>query len=246
MQPPYTGCAWQGPISATATAMSTVGAGVTSPGQTGARTTTAPKRPMRRGGKPPPDRPQRALFCFYLKNPIRKLCIDVVEWKYPFKTHLIFQNTVLLLSSSADYSTPNATPMHHNVPNCPRRGPNGHFVWDYPVKQIFPHALSLMRGCTPKATFHNYPHYPTSFGTASGGALVTTFPTTCFVMDAFSLTGHRPFEYLILLTIFANCVALAVYTPFPNSDSNVTNGILVIAHLLLNSLLPPNMFTGKD
>ncbi|XP_063929307.1 muscle calcium channel subunit alpha-1 isoform X1 [Zophobas morio] len=116
VQPPYTGCAWQGPISATATAMSTVGAGVTSPGQTGARTTTAPKRPVRRGGKPPPDRPQRALFCLYLKNPIRKLCIDVVEWK--------------------------------------------------------------------------------------------------------------PFEYLILLTIFANCVALAVYTPFPNGDSNVTNGIL--------------------
>lgn len=33
----------------------------------------------------------------------------------------------------------------------------------------------------------------------------------------------RPFEYLILLTIFANCVALAVYTPFPNGDSNTTN-----------------------
>lgn len=42
------------------------------------------KRPVRRGGKPPPDRPQRALFCLPLKNPIRKLCIDVVEWKYPF------------------------------------------------------------------------------------------------------------------------------------------------------------------
>lgn len=42
------------------------------------------KRPVRRGGKPPPDRPQRALFCLALKNPIRKLCIDVVEWKYPF------------------------------------------------------------------------------------------------------------------------------------------------------------------
>ncbi|RZC33742.1 muscle calcium channel subunit alpha-1-like, partial [Asbolus verrucosus] len=80
VQPAYTGCAWQGPISATATAMSTVGAGVTSPGQTGARTPTAPKRPIRRGGKPPPDRPQRALFCLYLKNPIRKICIDVVEW----------------------------------------------------------------------------------------------------------------------------------------------------------------------
>uniref|UniRef100_A0A8D8MH66 Voltage-dependent calcium channel type D subunit alpha-1 n=1 Tax=Cacopsylla melanoneura TaxID=428564 RepID=A0A8D8MH66_9HEMI len=75
-----------------------------------------PKRPVRRGAKPPPDRPQRALFCLTLKNPLRKMCIDVVEWK--------------------------------------------------------------------------------------------------------------PFEYLILLTIFANCVALAVYTPYPNSDSNSTNAYL--------------------
>lgn len=37
----------------------------------------------------------------------------------------------------------------------------------------------------------------------------------------------RPFEFLILLTIFANCVALAVYTPYPGSDSNVTNQTLV-------------------
>ncbi|KAK4015339.1 hypothetical protein OUZ56_030320 [Daphnia magna] len=35
-----------------------------------------------------------------------------------------------------------------------------------------------------------------------------------------------PFEYLILLTIFANCVALAVYTPYPNGDSNITNAYL--------------------
>ena len=36
-----------------------------------------------------------------------------------------------------------------------------------------------------------------------------------------------PFEYLILLTIFANCVALAIYSPFPNGDSNITNAYLV-------------------
>lgn len=36
-----------------------------------------------------------------------------------------------------------------------------------------------------------------------------------------------PFETLILLTIFANCAALAVYTPYPNGDSNHTNQILV-------------------
>lgn len=88
------------------------------PGSTvGVPAPTAPKRPVRRGGKPQPDRPQRALFCLTLKNPIRKLCIAIVEWK--------------------------------------------------------------------------------------------------------------PFEYLILLTIFANCVALAVFTPYPNSDSNQTNAHLV-------------------
>ncbi|XP_065218942.1 muscle calcium channel subunit alpha-1 isoform X4 [Planococcus citri] len=79
--------------------------------------TKAPiKRPVRRGIKQPPDRPQRALFLFTLKNPIRKICISIVEWK--------------------------------------------------------------------------------------------------------------PFEYLILLTIFANCVALAVYTPYPQLDSDDTNSIL--------------------
>ncbi|XP_049533955.1 muscle calcium channel subunit alpha-1-like isoform X5 [Anopheles darlingi] len=77
----------------------------------------APKKPTRRAGvKPQPDRPMRALFCLTRTNPLRKLCIAIVEWK--------------------------------------------------------------------------------------------------------------PFEYLILLTIFANCVALAVYTPFPNSDSNSTNAAL--------------------
>ncbi|XP_034188896.2 ca[2+]-channel protein alpha[[1]] subunit D isoform X5 [Osmia lignaria lignaria] len=77
---------------------------------------SATKRPARRGGKPPPDRPVRALFCLPLKNPLRKMCIDVVEWK--------------------------------------------------------------------------------------------------------------PFEWLILMTIFANCVALAVYTPYPFGDSNLTNQYL--------------------
>lgn len=40
-----------------------------------------PKRPVRRGGKPQPERPIRALFCLGLKNPIRKVCIDITEWK---------------------------------------------------------------------------------------------------------------------------------------------------------------------
>lgn len=46
----------------------------------GAAATPAPnKRPLRR--KPQPDRPARALYCLNLKNPLRKICISIVEWK---------------------------------------------------------------------------------------------------------------------------------------------------------------------
>lgn len=41
-----------------------------------------------------------------------------------------------------------------------------------------------------------------------------------------SLFSFRTFEYLILLTIFANCVALAIFTPYPYNDSNATNSSL--------------------
>eukprot|EP00064_Thunnus_orientalis_P017759 superscaffoldBa00003863_g17845 len=70
-------------------------------------------------------RPPRALLCLTLKNPIRRACISIVEWKYPLTNH-----------------------------EC------------------------------------------------------------------------RPFEIIILMTIFANCVALAVYIPFPEDDSNATNSNL--------------------
>lgn len=29
-------------------------------------------------------RPARSMFCLTLKNPLRKVCIRIVEWKYPF------------------------------------------------------------------------------------------------------------------------------------------------------------------
>uniref|UniRef100_A0A8C3NML0 Voltage-dependent L-type calcium channel subunit alpha n=1 Tax=Geospiza parvula TaxID=87175 RepID=A0A8C3NML0_GEOPR len=73
-------------------------------------------------------RPPRALLCLTLKNPIRRACISIVEWKYP------------------------------------------------------------------------------SHGQAGLCA--------------------QPFEIIILLTIFANCVALAIYIPFPEDDSNATNSNL--------------------
>lgn len=85
---------WQQTLNATTAAMSTAAAptmgtevGATNGTTIGNKAGTvpaAPKRPVRRSGKPQPERPTRALFCLGLKNPIRKLCITVVEWKYPF------------------------------------------------------------------------------------------------------------------------------------------------------------------
>ncbi|XP_037051066.1 muscle calcium channel subunit alpha-1 isoform X2 [Bradysia coprophila] len=117
---------WQQTLNATTAAMSTAAAptmgtevGATNGTTIGNKAGTVPappKRLVRRSGKPQPERPVRALFCLGLKNPIRKLCITVTEWK--------------------------------------------------------------------------------------------------------------PYEYLILLTIFANCIALAVFTPYPFTDSNATNAAL--------------------
>ncbi|KAK3565903.1 hypothetical protein QTP86_020316 [Hemibagrus guttatus] len=42
-----------------------------------------------------------------------------------------------------------------------------------------------------------------------------------------SLVEWKPFDIFILLSIFANCVALAIYIPFPEDDSNSTNQDLV-------------------
>ena len=51
----------------------------------------------------------------------------------------------------------------------------------------------------------------------------------------------KPFEWMILLTIFANCVALAIYTPFPNNDSNVINQTLERVELIFLVI-----FTGES
>ena len=63
------------------------GAGAASVAGQAAVKASAPKRPARRGGKAAFDRPVRALFILTLKNPVRKMCIDVVEWKYPLNIY---------------------------------------------------------------------------------------------------------------------------------------------------------------
>ena len=61
-------------------------AGVISPAAAAeaAAAAAATRKALSRRGKPPPERPIRSLLCLSLTNPVRKLCISVVEWKYPF------------------------------------------------------------------------------------------------------------------------------------------------------------------
>uniref|UniRef100_A0A0M3IHF6 Ion_trans domain-containing protein n=1 Tax=Ascaris lumbricoides TaxID=6252 RepID=A0A0M3IHF6_ASCLU len=42
-----------------------------------------------------------------------------------------------------------------------------------------------------------------------------------------SIVEWRPFEWLILFMICANCIALAVYQPYPAQDSDTKNTILI-------------------
>ncbi|XP_022081221.1 voltage-dependent L-type calcium channel subunit alpha-1D-like [Acanthaster planci] len=63
----------------------------------------------------------------------------------------------------------------------------------------------------------------------SGTSLRPPRALFCLTLDnpvrrmCISIVEWKPFEYLILLTIFANCFALAIYTPFPHEDTNTTN-----------------------
>ncbi|XP_072771948.1 voltage-dependent L-type calcium channel subunit alpha-1D-like [Nerophis lumbriciformis] len=68
-----------------------------------------------------------------------------------------------------------------------------------------------------------------------GGSTTSRPPRALFCLSldnplrraCISLVEWKPFDVFILLCIFANCVALAVYMPFPADDSNYTNLHLV-------------------
>eukprot|EP00079_Xenopus_tropicalis_P033540 XP_017947311.1 PREDICTED: voltage-dependent L-type calcium channel subunit alpha-1S [Xenopus tropicalis] len=47
-----------------------------------------------------------------------------------------------------------------------------------------------------------------------------------FRKSCINIVEWKPFEMIILLTIFANCIALAIYLPMPEDDTNSVNTIL--------------------
>lgn len=77
------------------------------------------------------------------------------------------------------------------------------------------------------------------------------FLTVCHVSMNFHYDPDCPsraFEIIILLTIFANCVALAVFLPMPEEDSNNTNASLVSVkktHFTKHQEETPSRFMGS-
>ncbi|KAM9250199.1 voltage-dependent L-type calcium channel subunit alpha-1F [Cariama cristata] len=85
-------------------------------------------------------------------------------------------------------------------------------------------------GGTPPGQRHRRPPHPKHKGQGPGGG-VHRSPRALFCLRlnnpirraAISIVEWKPFDILILATIFANCVALGVYIPFPEDDSNASN-----------------------
>ncbi|EGW02194.1 Voltage-dependent L-type calcium channel subunit alpha-1S [Cricetulus griseus] len=61
--------------------------------------------------KPVPEilpRPPRALFCLTLENPLRKACISIVEWKYPYVFTAILEQVNIIQTNTAPMSSKGA------------------------------------------------------------------------------------------------------------------------------------------
>ncbi|KAI1229704.1 hypothetical protein IHE44_0010886 [Lamprotornis superbus] len=95
-------------------------------------------------------------------------------------------------------------------------------------------------GGTPPGQRQRRPPHPKHKGQGGTGG-VHRSPRALFCLRlnnpirraAISIVEWKPFDILILATIFANCVALGVYIPFPEDDSNASN------HNLVSTPRPP-------
>uniref|UniRef100_A0A669QXI7 Voltage-dependent L-type calcium channel subunit alpha n=1 Tax=Phasianus colchicus TaxID=9054 RepID=A0A669QXI7_PHACC len=81
-------------------------------------------------------------------------------------------------------------------------------------------------GGTPPGQRHRRPPHTKHKGQGTGGVHRSPRALFCLRLNnpirraAISIVEWKPFDILILATIFANCVALGVYIPFPEDDSN--------------------------
>ncbi|GFV88070.1 uncharacterized protein TNCV_3242201 [Trichonephila clavipes] len=77
--------AWKQALGAATTVVPAAEAGATMPPAVAPVPVVKERKRTQRKGPKVLERPSKALFCLTLENPLRRLCISIVEWKYPFR-----------------------------------------------------------------------------------------------------------------------------------------------------------------
>ncbi|KAM4695957.1 LOW QUALITY PROTEIN: voltage-dependent L-type calcium channel subunit alpha-1F [Rhinophrynus dorsalis] len=101
--------------------------------------------------------------------------------------------------------------------------------WRYSMDAGAMNGTDTLNSTTSSQAHKKRQHY--SKHKNQGGSGVHRNPRALFCLHlnnpirraSISIVEWKPFDILILMTIFANCVALGVYIPFPEDDSNIAN-----------------------
>ncbi|XP_072288010.1 voltage-dependent L-type calcium channel subunit alpha-1F isoform X2 [Pyxicephalus adspersus] len=101
--------------------------------------------------------------------------------------------------------------------------------WRYSMDGVVMNGTDTMNSTGSSQAHKKRQHY--SKHKNQGGSGVHRSPRALFCLylnnpirrACISIVEWKPFDILILMTIFANCVALGVYIPFPEDDSNTAN-----------------------
>ncbi|XP_075180398.1 voltage-dependent L-type calcium channel subunit alpha-1F [Anomaloglossus baeobatrachus] len=101
--------------------------------------------------------------------------------------------------------------------------------WRYSMDGVVMNGTDTLNSTSSSQAQKKRQHY--SKHKNQGGSGVHRSPRALFCLylsnpirrASISIVEWKPFDILILMTIFANCVALGVYIPFPEDDSNIAN-----------------------
>ncbi|XP_053328541.1 voltage-dependent L-type calcium channel subunit alpha-1F [Spea bombifrons] len=101
--------------------------------------------------------------------------------------------------------------------------------WRYSMDGVVMNGTDTLNSTTSSQAQKKRQHYSKHKNQGASGVHRNPRALFCLYLNnpirraCISIVEWKPFDILILMTIFANCVALGVYIPFPEDDSNVAN-----------------------
>ncbi|XP_073456845.1 voltage-dependent L-type calcium channel subunit alpha-1F isoform X2 [Aquarana catesbeiana] len=101
--------------------------------------------------------------------------------------------------------------------------------WRYSMDGVVMNGTDTLNSTASSQAHKKRQHYSKHKNQGGGGVHRSPRALFCLYLNnpirraCISIVEWKPFDILILMTIFANCVALGVYIPFPEDDSNIAN-----------------------